>query len=102
MCPSRIRDLSNELEASKVKLQIAEEKLSRPSPHLIQLQNEMADMKVQHRLAIQQVDRHSIGKFHANKVDFHTVNKVYNVFKGWNSLLVVFLQHLYALKNQLS
>ena len=59
----RVRDISNELEASKVKLRIAEDKLSRPSPHLIQLQNEMADMKVQHRLAIQLVRRHSCNIF---------------------------------------
>jgi len=55
----KVRDISNELEASKVKLRIAEDKLSRPSPHLIQLQNEMADMKVQHRLAIQLEQRNS-------------------------------------------
>nr|CAG4642449.1 EOG090X04IO [Evadne anonyx] len=55
----RIRDLSNELEASKMKLRVSEDKLSRPSLHLIQLQNEMADMKVQHRLAIQQEQRNS-------------------------------------------
>ena len=52
----RLRDLSNELEATKMKLRISEQKLEQPSPHLIQLQNEMADLKIQHRLAIQQVE----------------------------------------------
>ena len=47
--------MSNELEATKMKLRMAEDKLSQPSPHLIQLENEMTDMKIQHRLAIQKV-----------------------------------------------
>lgn len=38
-----------------MKLRTAEQKLEQPSPHLVQLQEEMADLKVQHRLAIQQV-----------------------------------------------
>lgn len=38
-----------------MKLRLSEKKLEQPSPHLIQLQDEMADLKVQHRLAIQQV-----------------------------------------------
>lgn len=42
-----------------MKLRSAEEKLQQPSPLLVQLQNEMADVKVQHRLAIQQEQRHA-------------------------------------------
>lgn len=80
--PSRIRDLSNELEASKTKLRISQEKLSRPSPHFIQLQNEMADMKVQHRLAIQQVNRRSLGQFHA--MEIHFPKKFNNIFQHLN------------------
>jgi hypothetical protein len=37
-----------------MKLFAAEQKLQQPS-HLMQLQNEMADLKIHHRLAIQQV-----------------------------------------------
>ena len=51
----RLNDLSNELNAARMKLELSEEKLRQPSPLLIQLQNEMAEMKAQHRLAIQQV-----------------------------------------------
>lgn len=55
----KLKDLSNELESTKMKLRSAEEKLQQPSPLLVQLQNEMADVKVQHRLAIQQEQRHA-------------------------------------------
>nr|CAG4634729.1 EOG090X04IO [Alona affinis] len=55
----RLRDMSNELEATKMKLRASEQKLEQPSPHLVQLQNEMADLKVQHRLAIQQEQRNA-------------------------------------------
>nr|CAG4650901.1 EOG090X04IO [Simocephalus serrulatus]SVE94179.1 EOG090X04IO [Simocephalus serrulatus] len=50
----KLRDLSNELESTKMKLFTAEQKLQQPSTHLLQLQNEMVDLKIQHRLAIQQ------------------------------------------------
>nr|CAG4646187.1 EOG090X04IO [Macrothrix elegans] len=73
----KIRDLSNELESAKTKLRIAEQKLEQPSPHLLQLQEEMADLKVQHRLAIQQEQRNateakeaarSLAEAHENRV----------------------------------
>ena len=48
--------MSNKLNAARMKLELSEEKLRQPSPLLIQLQNEMAEMKAQHRLAIQQVN----------------------------------------------
>lgn len=38
-----------------MKLLSAEQKLQQPTIHLMQLQNEMTDLKIQHRLAIQQV-----------------------------------------------
>ena len=38
-----------------MKLIAAEQKLQQPSSHLVQLQNEMADLKIQHRMAIHQV-----------------------------------------------
>lgn len=38
-----------------MKLLASDQKLQQPSPHFLQLQNEMADLKIQHRLAIQQV-----------------------------------------------
>nr|CAG4650087.1 EOG090X04IO [Sida crystallina] len=53
MAERKLKDLSNELEATKMKLRSAEQKLEQPSPLLVQLQNEMADMRMQHRLAIQ-------------------------------------------------
>nr|SVE74123.1 EOG090X04IO [Daphnia barbata] len=56
----KLRDLSNELESTKMKLVAAEEKLQQPSSHLVQLQNEIADLKIQHRLAIQQEQRNAI------------------------------------------
>ncbi|XP_057368005.1 GRIP and coiled-coil domain-containing protein 1-like [Daphnia carinata] len=56
----KLRDLSNELESTKMKLFTAEQKLQEPSSHLVQLQNEMADLKIQHRLAIQQEQRNAI------------------------------------------
>ena len=55
----RLKDLSNELEATKMKLRTAEQKLEQPSPLLIQLQDEMADLKAQHRLAILQEQRNA-------------------------------------------
>nr|CAG4641620.1 EOG090X04IO [Eurycercus lamellatus] len=55
----KLRDISNELEATKMKLRASEQKLEQPSPHLVQLQNEMADLKIQHRLAIQQEQRNA-------------------------------------------
>nr|SVE88577.1 EOG090X04IO [Daphnia sinensis] len=56
----KLRDLSNELESTKMKLFSAEQKLQEPSSHLVQLQNEMADLKIQHRLAIQQEQRNAV------------------------------------------
>nr|SVE74696.1 EOG090X04IO [Daphnia carinata] len=56
----KLRDLSNELESTKMKLFSAEQKLQEPSSHLLQLQNEMADLKIQHRLAIQQEQRNAV------------------------------------------
>nr|SVE71618.1 EOG090X04IO [Daphnia similis] len=56
----KLRDLSNELESTKMKLFSAEKKLQEPSSHLVQLQNEMADLKIQHRLAIQQEQRNAV------------------------------------------
>nr|SVE73496.1 EOG090X04IO [Daphnia atkinsoni] len=56
----KLRDLSNELESTKMKLFAAEQKLLQPSAHLMQLQNEMADLKIQHRLAIQQEQRNAV------------------------------------------
>ncbi|EFX71220.1 hypothetical protein DAPPUDRAFT_309188 [Daphnia pulex] len=55
----KFRDLSNELESTKMKLFAAEQKLQQPS-HLMQLQNEMADLKIHHRLAIQQEQRNAL------------------------------------------
>nr|CAH0098978.1 unnamed protein product [Daphnia galeata] len=55
----KFRDLSNELESTKMKLIAAEQKLQQPS-HLMQLQNEMADLKIHHRLAIQQEQRNAL------------------------------------------
>nr|SVE83601.1 EOG090X04IO [Daphnia pulex] len=55
----KFRDLSNELESTKMKLFAAEQKLQQPS-HLMQLQNEMADLKMHHRLAIQQEQRNAL------------------------------------------
>nr|SVE81879.1 EOG090X04IO [Daphnia magna] len=57
---ARLRDLSNELESTKMKLFSAEQKLHEPSSHLVRLQNEMADLKIQHRLAIQQEQRNAV------------------------------------------
>lgn len=56
----KLRDLSNELESTKMKLFSAEQKLQEPSSHLVRLQNEMADLKIQHRLAIQQEQRNAV------------------------------------------
>nr|SVE84198.1 EOG090X04IO [Daphnia pulex] len=55
----KFRDLRNELESTKMKLFAAEQKLQQPS-HLMQLQNEMADLKIHHRLAIQQEQRNAL------------------------------------------
>nr|SVE75694.1 EOG090X04IO [Daphnia hispanica] len=56
----KLRDMSNELESTKMKLFATEQKLQQPSSHLMQLQNEMADLKIQHRLAIQQEQRNAV------------------------------------------
>ena len=42
----RIRDLSNELQAVRNRLKASEETAVKPSPLLLQLQKEMAEMKV--------------------------------------------------------
>jgi len=48
----KLRDVSNELEATRRKLRRAEAKTKETPPFLLQLQEEMANMKLQHQAAI--------------------------------------------------
>jgi len=51
----KLRDVSNELEATRRKLKRAEAKTKETPPFLLQLQEEMANMKLQHQAAIFEV-----------------------------------------------
>ena len=51
----KLRDVSNELEATRRKLRRAEAKTKETPPFLLQLQEEMANMKLQHQAAIFEV-----------------------------------------------
>ncbi|KAK7104743.1 GRIP and coiled-coil domain-containing protein 1-like [Littorina saxatilis] len=53
----KIRELSGQLEKTQKALQKAEQKASEPSPHVLDLQKEMAAMKTQHQQAVQQEQR---------------------------------------------
>ncbi|XP_038074748.1 GRIP and coiled-coil domain-containing protein 1-like [Patiria miniata] len=48
-----VRNLNRDLEAVRSQLRAAEQKASRPSPLLVQLQKEMAEMKAQHRIQVE-------------------------------------------------
>ncbi|XP_071809060.1 GRIP and coiled-coil domain-containing protein 1-like [Asterias amurensis] len=48
-----VKRLTKDLEIFKTQLRTAEEKASRPSPLLLQLQKEMAEMKAQHRIQVE-------------------------------------------------
>lgn len=51
----KLRDLRNELEATRRKLKRAEAKAKETPPLLLELQDEMANMKLQHQAAIFEV-----------------------------------------------
>jgi myosin heavy subunit len=51
----KLRDVHNELEATRRKLKRAEAKAKETPPLLLQLQDEMASMKLQHQAAIFEV-----------------------------------------------
>jgi DNA repair exonuclease SbcCD ATPase subunit len=51
----KLRDVSNELEATRRKLKRAEAKTKETPPFLLQLQEEMTNMKLQHQAAIFEV-----------------------------------------------
>jgi molecular chaperone GrpE (heat shock protein) len=51
----KLRDVCNELEATRRKLKRAEAKTKETPPFLLQLQEEMANMKLQHQAAIFEV-----------------------------------------------
>ncbi|XP_066276260.1 GRIP and coiled-coil domain-containing protein 1-like isoform X2 [Branchiostoma lanceolatum] len=50
----KMQDLSAEMEGLQTRLQAAEDEAAKPAPLLLQLQEEMAEMRVHHRLQIQQ------------------------------------------------
>eukprot|EP00058_Branchiostoma_floridae_P022980 XP_002608470.1 hypothetical protein BRAFLDRAFT_96606 [Branchiostoma floridae] len=50
----KMQDLSAEMEGLQARLQAAEDDAAKPAPLLLQLQEEMAEMRVHHRLQIQQ------------------------------------------------
>ncbi|XP_019641418.1 PREDICTED: GRIP and coiled-coil domain-containing protein 1-like [Branchiostoma belcheri] len=50
----KMQDLSTEMESLQCRLQAAETEAAKPAPLLLQLQEEMAEMRVHHRLQIQQ------------------------------------------------
>jgi len=51
----KLKDLTNELEATRSRLKNSETSAQKNSPVLIQLRAEMADLKQQHVIAIQEV-----------------------------------------------
>jgi chromosome segregation ATPase len=51
----KLRDVHNELEATRRKLKRAETKAKETPPLLLELQDEMANMKIQHQAAIFEV-----------------------------------------------
>lgn len=51
----RLRDMHNELEATRRRLKRAEAKAKETPPLLLELQDEMANMKIQHQAAIFEV-----------------------------------------------
>jgi len=51
----KLRDVCNELEATRRKLKRAEAKAKETPPLLLELQDEMANMKIQHQAAIFEV-----------------------------------------------
>ncbi|XP_022083862.1 GRIP and coiled-coil domain-containing protein 1-like [Acanthaster planci] len=48
-----VKNLNRDLDAVRSQLRAAEQKASRPSPLLVQLQKEMAEMKAQHRIQVE-------------------------------------------------
>lgn len=53
----KIQELTKKLESMKGKLKTSEEKALQPSPLLLQLQQEIAEMKSRHQLAVEQEQR---------------------------------------------